>query len=79
MSKFDKCYIIASYYAKLLVFSKKICKNYFFAKSRCTVKMFANKNVQRIIKYIFIYIFEKPLTMPFQICKILNNLMCIQE
>ena len=40
--------------------------------------MFAKKNCLKNDK---LYMFEKPLTMPFQIsktfCKILNNLMCI--
>ena len=42
--------------------------------------MFANKICPKNEK---LYIFEKPLTMPFQIskkcCKILNNLICNQE
>ena len=42
--------------------------------------MFAKKNLSKKEK---LYIFEKPLTMPFQICKnickILNYLICNQE
>ena len=42
--------------------------------------MFVNKNLSKNEK---LYIFEKPLTMPFQICKkfckILNNLIFNQE
>ena len=60
---------------------KKICKfakiEFFIAKFSYTVKKFAKKiNCPRNKK---IYIFEKPLTMPFQICKILNNLIFNQE
>ena len=49
----------------------------FLAKSSYKVKMLAEKKIlQKLINLIF----EKPLTMPFQICKkfckILNNLMC---
>ena len=48
----------------------------FFAKSSYIVKMFAKKKCPKNKK---LYIFEKPLTMPIQICKkfckILNNLM----
>jgi len=40
--------------------------NFFIAKSSYIVKMFANKNLFKNEK---LYIFEKPLTMPFQICK----------
>ena len=47
------------------------------AKTSYIVKMFAKKNCPKNDK---LYIFEKPLTMPFQLsktfCKILNNLMC---
>ena len=67
-------------YALLLESAKKIAnlqKKFFFAKSSYIVKMFAKKSVQKNDK---LYIFEKPLTMLFKICKkickILNNLMC---
>ena len=50
---------------------------FFIAKSSYIVKMFAKKNCPKNDK---LYIFEKPLSMLFQICKkfckILNNLMC---
>ena len=38
--------------------------------------MFAKKICPKNEK---LYIFEKPMTMPFQICKILNNLIFNQE
>ena len=65
----------------LLVESAKklqICEiEFFIAKSSFIVKMFAKKNCPKKEK---LYIFEKPLTMPFQIfCKILNNLIFNQE
>ena len=54
---------------------------FFIAKSSYFVKMFAKKKI--CPKNEKIYIFEKPLTMPFQICKslckILNNLIFNQE
>ena len=65
----------------LLLESAKIFANlqklsFFVAKSSFFVKMFAKK----CPKDDKIYISEKPMTMPFQICKkmckILNNLMC---
>jgi len=53
---------------------------FFIAKSSYIVKMFAKKIFPKNEK---LYIFEKPLTMPFQICKnvckILNNLIFNQE
>ena len=56
--------------ALLLESAKKICKfakiEFFIAKSSYIVKMFANKICPKNDK---LYIFEKPLTMPFQICK----------
>jgi len=63
---------------------KKICKfakiEFFIAKSSYIVKMFAKRNLSKNEK---LYIFERPLTMPFQICKkfckILNNLIFDQE
>ena len=66
--------------ALLLESAKKFANlqklNFFFAKSSFIVKMFAKKKLSKNNK---LYIFEKPLTMPFQICKkfckILNNLM----
>ena len=52
----------------------------FIAKSSNIVKMFAKKICPKNEK---LYIFEKPLTMPFEICnaicKILNNLIFNQE
>ena len=71
MSKYDKWYIIRKLLCSTFRISKKmqICKNY--RKIQLYSKMFAK---------IF---FEKPLTMPFQICKnfckILNNLIFNQE
>jgi len=51
---------------------------FFIAKSSYIVKMFAKKKLSKKL-----YIFEKPLTMPFQICKnickIFNNLIFNQE
>ena len=66
--------------ALLLESAKKITKfakiEFFFEKSSYIVKLFAKRNCPKNYK---LYIFEKPLTMPFQICKkfckILNNLM----
>ena len=84
MSKYDKWYIIG----KLLWSTFRICKKiwkfakiiFLIAKSRYKVKMFAKKICPKNEK---LYIFEKPLTMPFQICKhfckILNNLIFNQE
>ena len=74
MSKYDKWYIIG----KLLCFNFRICKKnlqicnnwVFFCKIQSKKKMSKNDNI---------CIFKKPLTMPFQICKILNNLMCNWE
>ena len=40
--------------------------DFFFAKSSYIYKVFAKKKCPKNDK---IYIFEKPLTMPFQICK----------
>jgi len=67
-------------YAPLLESAKKLqlCKNCnFLCKIHLYSKNFGIKMSARIDK---IYIFEKPMTMPFQICKkyckILNNLMC---
>ena len=68
----------------LLLESAKICKfakiEFLIAKSSYIVKMFAKKNCPKNEK---LYIFEKPLTMPFQIfkkfCKISNNLIFNQE
>ena len=63
----------------LLLESAKNCKlAIFFAKSCHKVTMFANK----CRKNFKLYIFGKPLTMPFQICKNLCkiiNLMCNLE
>jgi len=64
--------------------SFRICKfakiEFFIAKSSYIVKMFAKKNCPKNEK---LCIFEKPLTVPFQICKkfckILNNLIFNQE
>jgi len=54
--------------------------SFFIAKSSYIVKMFAKKFMQKMKT---LYIFKKPLTMPFQICKnvckILNNLIFNQE
>ena len=54
----------------LLLESAKNCKfakiEFFIAKSSYVVKMFAKKIWEKNEK---LYIFEKPLTMPFQICK----------
>ena len=66
MSKYDKWYIIRK---QLLCSNFKICKKicwfakikFFFAKSYI-VKMFTKKNCPKNEK---LYIFEKPLTMPF--------------
>ena len=62
----------------LLLESAKI--EFFIAKSSYIVKMFTKKICPKKEK---LYIFEKPLTMPFQICKnfckILNNLIFNQE
>ena len=85
MSKYDKWYIItyayayAYTYALLLESAKQIANlqklNYF-----CKIQLFS-KNVckKKCPKNDKIYIFEKPLTMPFKICKkfckILNNLI----
>ena len=68
----------------LLLESAKKCKfakiEFYIAKSSYIVKMFAKKFIQKNEK---LYIFEKPLTMPFQIfknlCKILNNLILIKK
>ena len=65
--------------ALLLESAKKLANlqklNLFIAKSSYIVKMFTKKICLKNEK---LYIFEKPLTMPFQICKkllqILNNL-----
>ena len=70
--------------ALLLESAKKFANlqklNFFITKSSYIVKMFAKKNSPKNEK---LYIFEKPLTMPFQICKnvckILNNLIFNQE
>ena len=74
MSKYDKWYIIK----KLLCSTFRI--EFFIAKSSYIVKMFAKKICPKNEK---LYIFEKPLTMPFQICKnvckILNDLIFNQE
>jgi len=56
---------------------EKLAKiEFFIAKSSYILKMFAKKICPKNEK---LYIFEKPLTMPFQICKkcckILNNLI----
>ena len=67
--------------ALLLESAKKISEfakiEFFFVRSSYIVKMFAKKNCLKNDKS---YMFEKPLTMPFQLsktfCKILNNLMC---
>ena len=50
--------------AKKIVNLQKL--NFFIAKSSSIVKMFAKKICPKTEK---LYIFEKPLTMPFQICK----------
>ena len=80
MSKYDKWYIIGKLLCSTFRISKKICKfakiEFVIAKSSYIVKMFAKKNCPKNEK---LYIFEKPLTMPFQICKILNNLIFNQE
>jgi len=70
--------------ALLLESAKKNCKfakiEFLIVKSSYIVKMFAKKICPKNEK---LYIFEKPLTMPFQICKyfckILNNLIFYQE
>ena len=71
--------------ALLLESAKKFANlqklNFFIAKSSYIAKMFAKtKFVQKIKKW---YIFDKPLTVSFQICKnfckILNNLNFNQE
>jgi len=72
--------------ALLLESAKKFAnlqKNIFYRKIQLyiyIVKMFAKENLSKNEK---LYIFEKPLTMPFQIwkifCKILNNLIFNQE
>ena len=67
--------------ALLLESAKKFAKIIFFiAKSCYIVKMFAKKICSKNEK---LYIFEKPLTMQFKICKnfcqILNNLIFNQE
>ena len=59
----------------------QICKNWIFnRKIQLYSKNVCKKNCP---KNDLLYIFEKPLTMPFQICKsfckILNNLICNQE
>ena len=67
-----------------LTLSLQICKfakiELFITKSSYIVKIFAKLICQKNEK---LYIFEKPLTMPFQICKkfwkILNNLIFNQE
>ena len=57
---------LKSFYTLLLESAtKKTQKLIFLAKSSCIVKMFAKKYP----KNDKIYIFEQPLTMPFQICK----------
>jgi len=61
-------------YCALLLESAKI--EFFIAKSSYVIKMFTEKICPKNEK---LYIFEKPLTKPFQICKkfckILNNLI----
>ena len=79
LSKYDKWYIIGKLLCSTFESAIKICKfekiEFFIAKSTFIVKMFAKTNCLKNEK---LYIFEKPLTMPFQICKnfgkILNNL-----
>ena len=62
---------------KSLIYSTfLICKKMiFFCKIQLNRKNVCKKNVQKMIKY-----FEKPLTMPFQICRhfsnISNKLIC---
>ena len=84
MSKYDKWYLIG----KLLCSTFRICKKISkFAKLNFYPKIqLYSKNVckKKICpKNEKLYIFEKPLTMPFQICKtfckILNNLIFNQE
>ena len=84
MSKYDKWYIIGKLVCSTYRSCKKISKcakiKFFIEKSSYTVKMFAKKICPKNEK---LYIFEKPLTMPFQIwkkfCKRLNNLIFNQE
>jgi len=68
MSKYDKWYIIRNLLCSTFRICKKICKfakiEFFIAKSSYIVKMFAKKICPKNEK---LYIFEKPLTMPFQI------------
>ena len=84
MSKYDKWYIIGKLLCSTLRICKKklqICKNWFFYRKiqlyrKCLQTKICPKNEK-------LYIFEKPLTMPFQICKsfckISNNLIFNQE
>ena len=84
MYKCDKWHIIGKLLCstfRICTKNLQICKNrIFIAKSNYIVKKFAKTSCQKNEK---LYIFEKPLTMAFQICKrfckILNNLIFNQE
>ena len=78
MPKFDKWYIIGKFLCSTFIICKKNGnlqnKNFF-----CKIQLYS----KHVKKWSKIYIFKKPLTMPFQICKnvckILNNLTCNLE
>ena len=69
-------YIIRKLLCSTFRICKKICKfakiEFFIAKSSFIVKMFAKKICPKNDK---LYIFEKPLTIPFQICKIFCKIL----
>ena len=85
MSKYDKWYIIGKLLCSTFRICKKnlqICKKWIFYRK---IQLYSKNVCKKKIcpKNDKLYIFEKPMTMPFQICKyfskILNNLNFNQE